>query len=189
MVWSRRKWFTTSLWISFSSGMDDWNRCGCEVAMAARKLCYNKELVWARRWRSRGGRREMAAVWKMVRVDGQIPFLRVAAMRGTQQFTRLRWSYGSTGGFNLIVKRIYFHLFVIEEIIRDIINLITNFQIKREKESTFGVIAKFDSWINSWDLVWESGAIPNRCTYLCFFKIWLPNQFLRRFGTGVGGYT
>jgi hypothetical protein len=33
-------------------------------------------------------------------------------------------------------------------------------------ESTFGVLAKFDSQINSrGDLVWESGATPDRCTY------------------------
>jgi hypothetical protein len=31
---SGRKWFTMSLHISFSSQMDDWNRCGCKAAMA-----------------------------------------------------------------------------------------------------------------------------------------------------------
>jgi hypothetical protein len=46
------------------------------------------------------------------------------------------------------------------------INLITDSRIKREKESTFGGIAKFDSQINSWgDLIRESGATPNRYTY------------------------
>jgi hypothetical protein len=32
---------------------------------------------------------------------------------------------------------------------RDSINMITDSQIKRDKESTFGVMAKFDSWNNS----------------------------------------
>jgi hypothetical protein len=49
------------------------------------------------------------------------------------------------------------------------INLITDSRIKRQKESAFGVIAKFDSRINFWgDLVWESGATSNRCTYQWF---------------------
>jgi hypothetical protein len=49
------------------------------------------------------------------------------------------------------------------------INLITDSRIKREKESTFGVIAKFDYRINyCGDLVQESGAIPIWCTYRCF---------------------
>jgi hypothetical protein len=48
-------------------------------------------------------------------------------------------------------------------------NLAMDSQIKREKESTFGVITKFDSRINSWgDLVCETGATPNRCTYSHF---------------------
>jgi hypothetical protein len=46
------------------------------------------------------------------------------------------------------------------------INLITSSRIKREKELTFDVIAKFDSQINSrGDLVLESEATPNSCTY------------------------
>jgi hypothetical protein len=46
------------------------------------------------------------------------------------------------------------------------INLITGSWIKREKELTFDVIAKFDSQINSQgDLVLESEATPNSCTY------------------------
>jgi hypothetical protein len=52
------------------------------------------------------------------------------------------------------------------------INLITDSQMKREKESTFGVIAKFDSRINSLgDLVRDSGATPNRCTYLVHLSV------------------
>jgi hypothetical protein len=37
---------------------------------------------------------------------------------------------------------------------------------KQQEESIFGAITKFDSRINSWgDLVRESRATPNRCTY------------------------
>jgi hypothetical protein len=44
-------------------------------------------------------------------------------------------------------------------------------QERHENESTFRAIAKFDSQINSWgDLVWESGATLNRCTYPCFSR-------------------
>jgi hypothetical protein len=52
---------------------------------------------------------------------------------------------------------------------RDSINLIMDSLIKREKESTFGVIAKFDSQINS-QKIWycSQGATHNRCTYLRF---------------------
>jgi hypothetical protein len=57
------------------------------------------------------------------------------------------------------------------------IHLITDFWIKREKESTFGVLAKFDSRINSWgDLVRESGARPNRCTYVLKETRWTRSE-------------
>jgi hypothetical protein len=38
-TWSMRKWFATSLQISFSYEMDGWNRCGCEAAIAREKDC------------------------------------------------------------------------------------------------------------------------------------------------------
>jgi hypothetical protein len=53
----------------------------------------------------------------------------------------------------LTVKGIYFQLSTIEENKNDEINLITDPWIKKKKESTFGVLAKFDSRINSSDRI------------------------------------
>jgi hypothetical protein len=45
------------LQISLSSTMDDWNRCGCETAMAEEKDCYSTVSMLARRRRLQRGRR------------------------------------------------------------------------------------------------------------------------------------
>jgi hypothetical protein len=56
-----RKWFATSLRISLSSTTDNWNRCGCEAAMAGRRLLYkqgiraSEEMKIARRKKRNGG--------------------------------------------------------------------------------------------------------------------------------------
>jgi hypothetical protein len=44
-----------------------------------------------------------------------------------------------------MVKRLAFHLFMIEGKMRDSVNLITGSGSREKKESTFGVKAKFDS--------------------------------------------
>jgi hypothetical protein len=44
-----------------------------------------------------------------------------------------------------MVKRLAFHLFMIEGKMRDSVNLITGSESREKKESTFGVKAKFDS--------------------------------------------
>jgi hypothetical protein len=49
--------------------------------MAKEKICSSEELVQARRQRSQGGRREMAAVREMFRVLSD-PLLTTATMRG-----------------------------------------------------------------------------------------------------------
>jgi hypothetical protein len=74
---------------------------------------------------------------------------------------------------------------------RDSINRITDSRIKREKESTFGVIAKFDSRINS-ELIWyESRELhligtPIRCTYL-HFQDMTPESILEEIWYGSQG--
>jgi hypothetical protein len=61
--------------------MDSWNKCGCEATMAREKICSSEESVQARRQRSQGGRREMAAVTEMFGVLSD-PLLTMATMRG-----------------------------------------------------------------------------------------------------------
>jgi hypothetical protein len=52
---------------------------------------------------------------------------------------------------------------------RDHINLITNSKVKREKESTFRVITKFDSRINYEEIWYRSRGLFS--TPICVFKI------------------
>jgi hypothetical protein len=57
------------------------------------------------------------------------------------------------------------------KITRDNINLITDSRIKRENESTFGVIAKFDPRINSEEIWYGSQGLHLICAPICVFKI------------------
>jgi hypothetical protein len=54
---------------------------------------------------------------------------------------------------------------------RDSINPITDSRIKREKKSTFGVIAEFDSRINSEDICYGSRGLHLLGAPICVFKI------------------
>jgi hypothetical protein len=123
--------------------MDSWKRCRCEAAITGEKDCNSMELELARRRRLQ----EMATEEGVIRFRTRSPFegngneghvmahevaLRFPAWQMSLSLTEkcCAWVSGLVNHFIPTAKMICFHLFKIEEIMMDRINLIPDQEIR-----------------------------------------------------------